>query len=62
MATFIEKLFEKLRMSESLKGQRSAASIFKILKALDITVTIYHWKVFSSLMSKKGTRNSRYLI
>ena len=54
LATFIQKKIEKFRISEPLRGQRSAAGIFKKLKALNISVIIYHWKVFSSLISKKA--------
>ena len=54
-----KKLFEKFRISNPLRGQSSAAGIFKILKVLNISLTIYHWKVFSSLISKEAIRNSK---
>ena len=48
-----QQIFEKFCISEHLRGQRSAAGIFKKLKALDISLIIYQWKIFSSLISKK---------
>ena len=53
LATFIINNFEKFCINEAFRGQRSAADIFKKLKALDILLVIYHWKVFSSLIKKK---------
>ena len=53
LATFIQKKKEN-RIIDPLKGQRSADGIFKKLKTLDISlITIYRWKVFSSLISRK---------
>ena len=46
-ATFIQKI-------GGLSAQRSAAGIFKKWKALDISLIIYHCKVFASLTSRKG--------
>ena len=37
-------------------GQRLAAGILKKSKALDISLIIYHWKAFSSLILKKKTQ------
>ena len=50
LATFKQKYFEKCFISEPLRGKRSAAGIFKKLEALNISVIINHWKVFSSLV------------
>ena len=49
----MQKKFGNFRISETIRGQRSSAGIFKRLKALDISLIVYHWKVFSSLISKK---------
>ena len=62
LATFIQKSLEIFCISESLRGHRLAAGIFRKLKALDISLILYHWKVFSSLISRKDIRNSNYLI
>ena len=61
LAIFIQNN-ENVRIIEPPRGQRSAAYIFKKLKALDISLVMYYWKVFSSLITKKGIRNSNYLI
>ena len=50
MAIFIQK---KISISEPLRVQRSAAGIFKKLKALDMSLVIYHRKVFTSQIIKK---------
>ena len=44
--TFIQKHFEQFCISEPLRVQRSAVGIFKNLKALDVSLIVYHWKVF----------------
>ena len=56
LATFIQNFFETFRIG----SQWSAAGIFRKLKALDISLIIYHWKVFSSLVWEKHIRNSNY--
>ena len=55
LATFIQKKKKKEnRIIDRLKDQRPADGIFKKLKTMDISlITIYHWKVFSSLISRK---------
>ena len=41
LARFIQRKFEKFCISDPLKRHRSAAGIFKKLKALDISFIIY---------------------
>ena len=41
LATFIQKSFEKFRISQPLSCQMSAAGIFIKLKALDISLTCF---------------------
>ena len=54
LATFIQKKKKENHIIYPLKAQRSADGIFKKLKTLDISlITIYRWKVFSSLISRK---------
>lgn len=59
MAIFIQK---KNSISEPLRVQRSAAGIFKKLKALDMSLIIYHRKVFTSQIIKKDTGSSHCFI
>ena len=51
---------KKISISEPLRGQ--GAGIFEYVKALDISLIVYHWRAFSSLIWKRGVRNSNYLI